>query len=416
MSAAAAAPGVDSLADWHHNRCMVDGSDASIDGAIGSHPIVSRGARVLVVDDEPSLLRGYARILRAGGHDVETASSGGAALDRVRAATFDVVVSDIYMPGMDGIGLLKELRREGRDVPLVLVTANPDVQSAVQAVEYGAVRYLTKPVDGKSLLEVVEYASRLAKLARIEKRFMAYVGIGDREGLDDGYERALASLSIAWQPIVRWSDRTVFGYEGLVRTAEPSLPSPDALFHAAEVLGRLAELGRSIRARIAAEVVTAGVATVFVNLHPMDLEDEQLYAAASPLAAIAERVILEITERASLHGIPDLRQRMSTLRGMGFRIALDDLGAGYAGLTSFAHLEPEVVKLDMSLVRNLHVETIKQKLAASLIELCREMGMLVVAEGVETPDERDALAAMRCDLLQGYLFARPARGFPEVSW
>jgi EAL domain-containing protein (putative c-di-GMP-specific phosphodiesterase class I) len=97
-----------------------------------------------------------------------------------------------------------------------------------------------------------------------------------------------------------------------------------------------------------------------------------------------------------------------SLRALGFRIAIDDLGAGYAGLTSFAILEPEVVKLDMSLVRGVNDEPIKRRLVSSMVTLCKELGILVVAEGIETEAERETLASVGCDLLQGFLLGRPA--------
>src|SRR3954468_21607980 len=104
--------------------------------------------------------------------------------------------------------------------------------------------------------------------------------------------------------------------------------------------------------------------------------------------------------------------RMASLRAMGYRIAIDDLGACYAGLTSFAQLEPEVVKVDMSLVRGIDRSAVKQKLVRSIIALCTELGIHLIAEGIETPEERDMLVALGGDLCQGYLFAKPGRGFP----
>ena len=103
---------------------------------------------------------------------------------------------------------------------------------------------------------------------------------------------------------------------------------------------------------------------------------------------------------------------MTRLRKFGYRIAIDDLGAGYAGLTSFAQLEPEVVKVDMSLVRGIDSSPVKQKLVRSIIALCTELGIQLVAEGIETPAERDTLVGLGGDLCQGYLFAKPGRGFP----
>jgi EAL domain-containing protein (putative c-di-GMP-specific phosphodiesterase class I) len=101
---------------------------------------------------------------------------------------------------------------------------------------------------------------------------------------------------------------------------------------------------------------------------------------------------------------------------LGYRIAVDDLGAGYAGLNYLAMLEPDVVKLDIGLVRDIHKIPVKRKLVGSMIGLCRDLGIVVVAEGVETVEERDVLVELQCDLLQGFLFARPGKPFPEPVW
>ena len=119
---------------------------------------------------------------------------------------------------------------------------------------------------------------------------------------------------------------------------------------------------------------------------------------------------------ATVSEIPDLQARVSKLRELGYRIAVDDLGAGYAGLSSFALLEPDMVKLDMSLVRNIHQSAVRQRMVASMVGLCRDLGNRVVTEGVETVAERDVLAALGCSLMQGYFFAKPAAPFPTVDW
>ncbi len=221
---------------------------------------------------------------------------------------------------------------------------------------------------------------------------------------------------MAYQPIVTAKDGQIYGYEGLLRTQEPTLPHPGAVIEAAERLGRLEELGREIRAVAPVPLGTAGAATLFLNLHPHDLRDETLFGADSPLGRIALRVVLEITERASLGDVPDVRDRLVRLRRMGFRLAVDDLGAGYAGLNSFAALEPEIVKLDLSLVRDIDSNSIKRAVVDKMTSLSHNLGALVVAEGVETVAERDALIAVGCDLMQGYLFARPGRPFPSAAW
>jgi EAL domain-containing protein (putative c-di-GMP-specific phosphodiesterase class I) len=140
-----------------------------------------------------------------------------------------------------------------------------------------------------------------------------------------------------------------------------------------------------------------------------------LYLPDSPLTSLASRVVLEVTERVSLDNLSKVREKVAALRELGFRVALDDLGAGYAGLTSFTLLEPEFVKLDMSLVRDVHQSSVKQKIIRAMVLLCRDTGKQIIAEGVESAGERDQLIELGCDLLQGYFFAKPGRPFPTIE-
>jgi EAL domain-containing protein (putative c-di-GMP-specific phosphodiesterase class I) len=176
-------------------------------------------------------------------------------------------------------------------------------------------------------------------------------------------------------------------------------------------------VGRAVRSlapkplpRLAPEQV------LFVNVHPRDLMDPELTSPDATLSGVADRVVLEITERAALEMVRDLLDTIAALRQRGFRIAVDDLGSGFAGLTSFAVLEPDIVKLDMALIRDVDTSTTKQKLVKSVVDLCHDLGVVVVGEGVETFAERAMCASLGVDLLQGFLLARPGRPFPEVTW
>jgi EAL domain-containing protein (putative c-di-GMP-specific phosphodiesterase class I) len=271
------------------------------------------------------------------------------------------------------------------------------------------------------LARLAEEAAGICRIARLNRQILALHGVGaqrpsDRGGLDASLDRALRSMRIVFQPVVGWQTHQVFAYEALLRSHEPSLPTPEVLFEAAERAGRLPEMSRAIRTATVAAAESSDAQYTFVNIHPRDLLDDELYDRRSALGRVASRVALEITERARLDEVRELPARIQSLRAMGFKIAVDDLGAGYSGLTSFARLEPEIVKIDMSLVRNIEREPMQSKLVASLASLCKDTNRLVVAEGVETMDERDALIACGCDLLQGYLFARPGPPFPTVDW
>lgn len=377
--------------------------------------------RVLLVDDDAQVRRAYAENLTRHDVRVDTASNGREAIDLVRAGSYDAIVSDISMPEMTGVELLKAVRAHDIDVPVILMTGQPDVESAVRAVEYGAFRYLTKPVTGKELWETTLRAARLRKLARLKEDALQLPGGGqlrlaERAALEVRFTWGLSLLWVAFQPIVDYRARRVYGYEALVRSDEPLMKNPAELLNAAERLGRLHELGRAVRGQVAELSAAIGDARLFVNLHSEDLNDLQLYAEESPLSKIASRVVLEVTERASLEGVRNVSQQIAALRKLGYQVAIDDLGAGYAGLSSFTLLNPEVVKLDMSLVRGVDSDPKRQAIVKSMMSLCEELGIVVIAEGVETVAERDTLCLFGCNLFQGYLFAKPARAFPVPKW
>jgi EAL domain-containing protein (putative c-di-GMP-specific phosphodiesterase class I) len=176
----------------------------------------------------------------------------------------------------------------------------------------------------------------------------------------------------------------------------------------------VSELGTAVR-QLAASGSLGTASLLFVRLQPRDLEDDALYLATAPLTAVAARVVLEISERAPLVHIRDLRARVARLRALGFQIALDDWGAGYAGLTSFTLLEPEFVKLDRELIFELHLSASKCTIVRSLVEHCHERGKRLIGQGVEKAEEAEVLRELGCDYVQGPLFAEPGAAFRERS-
>jgi len=371
---------------------------------------------VLVVDDHPDSLEAMATVLRRSGFQVDEARHGQEGAQAITVNDYDAVLTDISMPGMSGMELLQLVRAHDPDLPVVLITGAPTVQTAIDALEYGAFKYLLKPAEVPKLVEAVRKAVLMRRMARVRREATRVAAGSPDPELRASFEKARGGLWSAFQPIVT-RDGELYGYEALMRSRDKTLPHPGAILDAAERLGELRDLGRRMRDLAARPMVASpehGV--LFVNLHPRDLEDDRLVSPEALLSTMASRVVLEITERASVDSISDLRDRVTALRARGFRIAVDDLGAGYAGLTSFALLEPDIVKIDMSLVRDIDSDSTKQRLILSVVSLCRELGIEIVGEGVETQAERDKLCELGCDLLQGYLFAKPSEAFPQFTW
>ena len=370
---------------------------------------------VLVVDDDETFARSCVRILQTWGYGVETASDGGAAIELARTRQFDVVLTDINVPNFSGLEILRAVRERDRDTPVVLMTGGPGLDSAQLAVEWGALSYLIKPISMPQLRDVLSRAVQMHRVARRERRILHCTEEHEREleTMRLRFDRALAGMWTAFQPIVSWSRKTVVAYEALMRTTYAELRSPLEILKTAEALDEMSTLGRKTRAQVA-DVMRdhPNLPGMFVNLHVLDLADDDLYSPHAPLSEFASRIHLEITERMALERIPDIRQRVAQLRSLGYRIAVDDLGEGYSGLNSFAQLEPDVVKLDMSLIRGIDTTPTKRKMVHALARLCRELETPLVAEGVETEAERSILVEIGADLFQGYLFAKPGAPFP----
>jgi EAL domain-containing protein (putative c-di-GMP-specific phosphodiesterase class I) len=379
---------------------------------------------VLLIDDDLSVRKMHAKVLSRCGFNVEAASSGAEALNMLDCGVrLGAVVTDLHMPGIDGLEFMKAVRKVDLDVPVIVVTGYPSLESAVRVIEYGGFRYLTKPTSATDLVAAVSSAVSMHRLALLKRRALELYEserwhFGDRAGLEATFEQAIDQLWMAFQPIVNFRKRELVGYEALVRSNHPALASPGPLLGAAERLGRVGELGQRIRRHVVDAVRAAPAeALIFMNLHAADLNDDALYSKTSALCACASRIVLEVTERSSLDRVEDVKSRAQTLRGLGYKLAIDDLGAGYAGLSSFSQLEPDIAKLDMSLVRDIDNSMQKQSIVRSMLDVCHnELGVTVVCEGVETVAERDTLHRLGSETQQGYLYGRPSAGFIAPQW
>ena len=250
-------------------------------------------------------------------------------------------------------------------------------------------RCLVRPIEPQVLRAVVGTGIRLRQLARVRRELVAFSNdsgkqIADRAGLEVRFEKALTELSFVYQPIIRWSARAVVGHEVFVRSREPSLADARALRDAAERLGRVPELGRAIRGRCSLPFGPEDrESLLFVSIHELDLLDESLYERTAGLACFAGRVVLQLSECARLESVAEIPRRMRELRLRGFRLALSEFGAGYAGLTSFSNLEPDVVKLDARLVEGVdHALGKRRLLRCEVLAQCLQSleTLLVVIE------------------------------------
>jgi EAL domain-containing protein (putative c-di-GMP-specific phosphodiesterase class I) len=222
----------------------------------------------------------------------------------------------------------------------------------------------------------------------------------------EGVSRIIESGAFhpVFQPILDLSSGRTVGFEALTRFDGGR--RPDHWFADAEAVGLGIELETAtLRAALFdAEGLTRG-AYLSINASP------NLAGALIPLLAALESVdrdiVVEITEQAPVASYLRLREALSSLRGH-VRIAVDDAGAGYAGLQHILEIGPDIVKLDISLVRGVNADPARRALIASMVSFAAETHCTLLAEGIETDEERATLRALGVELGQGYLLGRPA--------
>jgi EAL domain-containing protein (putative c-di-GMP-specific phosphodiesterase class I) len=220
-------------------------------------------------------------------------------------------------------------------------------------------------------------------------------------------------LTVVYQPLVDLRTRKIFAYEALVRPKSADFDSPMSLFAAAVQHSCTGKLGRMIR-----EMAIEGCPThpLFLNIHPAELNEKWVVQPDDPIFQHSEDVYLEITEGVPLSHFQLCQSVLREVRGRGVYLVVDDLGAGYSNLKYIADLHPKVVKLDRDLIIGLVRDTRMFKLVSAIVVLCRELDALVVAEGIETLDEFEAVQEAGAHFGQGYLLARPAFPPPGMTW
>jgi EAL domain-containing protein (putative c-di-GMP-specific phosphodiesterase class I)/GGDEF domain-containing protein len=217
------------------------------------------------------------------------------------------------------------------------------------------------------------------------------------------------AVYIDLHPILVADTRQVYGYEALARGTLRTLRSPEIMFEVAAEADLLWELGRLCRSK-AIEAMKTRLTRgelLFLNVDPHDFVDPE-FSQLDREVADPQRVVIEITERTAIKDYPKFRERLKALRERGYRFAVDDAGSGYAGLGSIANLEPDFIKLDISLINCIDTNFIKQNLVETMVRFANDQGAKVIAEGVERAEEYETVKGLGVHLVQGFFLHRPS--------
>jgi len=221
------------------------------------------------------------------------------------------------------------------------------------------------------------------------------------------------ALEIVFQPIFDVKEGNAFGFEVLTRGHSKIFENAGKMFDVATRSGQVGELGRLQRT---VAVKLAPGSPLFVNIHPGEFDHPWLIRPDDPIFRHTEDVYLEITESAPLSYFEQCANVLGELRKKGIRLAIDDFGAGFSNIKYISDLNPDIVKLDRELITGVKEGSRQFRLLESVVRLCKDMGAMVVAEGIETPPELVLVERAGVDFCQGFLLGRPESDPNADTW
>ena len=337
----------------------------------------------------------------------------------------DVALLDVKMPG-GGPRAAREIRASSPKTVIIALSAHEDARSVQEMLAAGAYNYLTKGTSPQELVEAIcssvnghvrlssqagsfvvsELASRLQLEHEVDERRLAW-----REQIQRIVESG--GLECVFQPIVALETGEPVGFEALARFDSEPVRNPGAWFAEATALGYALELEiAAVEAAISCIDRLPSDTFMTLNVSPVSIMSTRLRETIGRVPL--DRIIVEVTEHASITDYPKLRAAIGALRRGGARLAVDDVGAGHASLRHILQLDPDLIKLDVSLTREIQTQRTQRAMASALVTFAREVGASVIAVGIETEAELAVIRELGVPLGQGYYFGRPDS--PEVLW
>lgn len=388
------------------------------DRSVDSAPI-----RVVIADDEPHVAEYLSLVLSVedGGFEVVgIAADAGAAVDVVAALEPDVLLLDLRMPGGGGVGAAQLVGSMSPGTRVLVFTAEDDAAELLPLLRSGIAGYLTKSATSEEVVAAVRSVAEGRRTFEPHVAARAVDELTDRlhaerseqlriEQARRRIERAIRTKAfrIVCQPIVELGGGRTCGVEALARFDGPPARSPLEWFEEADLVDR----------RIDLELATARAALDLLE----DLEpDLWLSVNLSPATVLSGqidrllqgvdvgRVVVELTEHAEIEDYGFLNLTLDRLRTQGMRLAVDDAGGGYASFAHVVHARPDFIKLDRSLTGDIDTDHRKLSLVQAMARFAADVGVAIVAEGIEGEAQLGVLRDVGAGFGQGYHLGVPA--------
>jgi len=385
--------------------------------------VTAKPLRILVADDNETVRNALEAVIsREPGFVLVGAAANATEAVRIAGAEQpDVALVDVRMPGGGGKAAAEGMRLVAPACKVIALSQHDDSATVREMLRAGVIGYLVKGCPNREIVEAVKNAAEgrgslagvvttdivraVSKQLRVQSKTSR-----DRRASAARIQAALLddrAFRMVFQPITELRKHRTVGVEALARFTGPPKRTPDTWFAEASKAGLGIELElAAIRKAVASRDLLPKTAYLSVNVSPDTLASPQFHKVVTDVGGA--RLVAEVTEHALVQNYERVTGAVTRLRALGMRIAVDDAGAGFASLRHILNMSPELIKLDLSLVRDIDQDRSKQALATALISFASASGSTIIAEGIETPTELKMLSKLGVQYGQGFLLGRPA--------
>lgn len=369
-----------------------------------------QSSRILVVENDQAVSNQLLMLLGTRGYKAEVVATGREALLRDNGNT-DLILVDLTLPDDNGFRVCYLLKSDARTkhIPVIILGGRHQNGDTLQSFHIGADDFISMPLEAEELFARVE-----AALARCQVLVQGNDNKPSSLEMIEQLHYIVDNQSIVphFQPIYFLKPIQLFGLEVLGRAQGGGIfANPEILFKAALHFGMYYELEMIVwRKAIEIAKKNFGDEHLFLNCSPYLIEvnrPEEIKSMFEGFRTDNRYVFLELTERSAISEYEVFFKCLSNYRWNGFRIAIDDLGAGYASLESIVQTKPEVVKIDRQIVTGLTNDPFKRSIVKLIVAFCRENSIICIAEGIETRNDLDTLIELGVEAGQGYYLCRP---------
>ena len=366
--------------------------------------------KILIVEDDEKVSAFVKTLLQDHEFGVDIASTGKEALEKVKHHP-DLILLDRGLPDMDGLEVCRWLRDDSRfrRIPIIILSGRDSSEDKIEGLYIGGDDYITKPFLAEELVARIEVVLRRIQFAEQLK--------DDKEVLIGELKKIISEELITpfFQPIFSLKDYQPIGFEVLTRPPKTGLlNNPEFLFKVALSCGMYVDLEMLSWRKAFAQWKNSGRnEKVFLNCNPYLIESDRFDGDILKGQGIDfDRVVLELTERVAIQNYGSLLEKIDKFKRDGLKVAIDDVGCGFASLNTVAEVKPDFIKIDMPLIRSIHKDPLKQDIVRAIVYFSQRSKMVTIAEGIEEEAELKKVLELGVEAGQGYLLARPSQ---EIS-